>query len=46
MGYAVPKQRGRGLLQRMRSQAFIICDVNKQENRVVMYQLITEWDLK
>jgi neutral ceramidase len=35
MGYAVPKQRGRGLLQRMRSQAFIICDVNKQENRVV-----------
>jgi len=35
MGYAVPKQRGRGLLQRMRSRAFIIGDINKQENRVV-----------
>lgn len=35
MGYAVPKQRGRGLLQRMRSRAFIIGDVNKEENRVV-----------
>jgi neutral ceramidase len=35
MGYAVPKQRGRGLLQRMRSRAFIIGDLNKEENRVV-----------
>jgi neutral ceramidase len=35
MGYAVPKQRGRGLLQRMRSRAFIIGDVNHEENRVV-----------
>jgi neutral ceramidase len=35
MGYAVPKQRGRGLLQRMRSRAFIIGDVNIPENRVV-----------
>ena len=35
MGYAVPKQRGRGLLQRMRSRAFIIGDVTRKENRVV-----------
>ncbi|CAF0953094.1 unnamed protein product [Adineta steineri] len=35
MGYAVPKQRGRGLLQRMRSRAFIIGDPNKEANRVV-----------
>jgi neutral ceramidase len=35
MGYAVPKQRGRGLLQRMRSRAFIIGDVDREENRVV-----------
>jgi neutral ceramidase len=35
MGYAVPKQRGRGLLQRMRSRAFIIGDLTKQENRIV-----------
>ena len=35
MGYAVPNQRGHGLLQRMRSRAFIIGDVNKQENRIV-----------
>jgi neutral ceramidase len=35
MGYAVVSQHGRGLLQRMRSRAFIIGDVNKTENRVV-----------
>ncbi|CAF3464674.1 unnamed protein product [Rotaria sp. Silwood1] len=35
MGYAVPQQRGHGLLQRMRSRAFIIGDVNREENRVV-----------
>ncbi|CAF1335658.1 unnamed protein product [Rotaria sordida] len=35
MGYAVPKQRGHGLLQRMRSRAFIIGDINREENRVV-----------
>lgn len=35
MGYAVPQQRGHGLLQRMRSRAFIIGDFNKRENRVV-----------
>lgn len=35
MGYAVPKQRGRGLLQRMRSRAFIVGDVNREGNRVV-----------
>ena len=35
MGYAVPKQRGRGLLQRMRSRAFIIADINHEGNRVV-----------
>ena len=35
MGYAVPKQRGHGLLQRMRSRAFIIGDVHQETNRVV-----------
>ena len=35
MGYAVPKQRGHGLLQRMRSRAFIIGDADVVENRVV-----------
>ncbi|CAF0798677.1 unnamed protein product [Adineta ricciae] len=35
MGYAVPKQRGQGLLQRMRARAFIIGDPNNENNRVV-----------
>ncbi|CAF2482921.1 unnamed protein product [Rotaria sp. Silwood2] len=35
MGYAVPKQRDHGLLQRMHSRAFIIGGVNNEENRVV-----------
>ncbi len=35
MGYAVPKQRGHGLLQRMRSRAFIIGDWNEEEHRIV-----------
>ncbi|CAF1217065.1 unnamed protein product, partial [Didymodactylos carnosus] len=35
MGYAVPAQRGIGLLQRMRARAFIIVDPSPPNNRVV-----------
>lgn len=35
MGYAVPKQKGHGLLQRMRSRAFIVGDMNDERNRLV-----------
>lgn len=35
MGYGSLGQTGRGLLQRMRSRAFIIGNVDKQENRIV-----------
>ena len=35
MGYGALNQQGHGILQRMRSRAFIIGDVNQQENRIV-----------
>ena len=35
MGYGKPEQHGRGLLQRMRSRAFIIGNVHSERNRIV-----------